>query len=198
MARPENALAEYTGAKYVREAGDGTHAVVLALGDAGVVRTDDREPAETASPLPHHGRFGATGGNFPAISTTTSLPGLNSRMDDLRATVLLTRLEQDIARCAKLAGVPGFRHTWPGTRQRAMRRRVRPPRGVRRRGFESVKGPFTDLHTDFADTLAGVLRGRRRWLGFGARDILRARKPGTHLHRLTVLLVPTVDLVVVR
>ncbi|PFG46892.1 HTH domain-containing protein [Amycolatopsis sulphurea] len=34
-----------------------------------------------------------------------------------------------------------------------MRRCVRPPRGVRRTGFRSVKDPFTDLHTDFADTL---------------------------------------------
>ncbi|PFG50504.1 hypothetical protein ATK36_5743 [Amycolatopsis sulphurea] len=44
-----------------------------------------------------------------------------------------------------------------------MLRCVRPPRGVHRTGFGSVKGPFTDsesvkdpftdLHTDFADTL---------------------------------------------
>ncbi|RJQ77458.1 hypothetical protein [Amycolatopsis panacis] len=39
---------------------------------------------------------------------------------------------------------------------------------------------------------AGILRGRRLWLGFGTPGILRARKPGTHLYR------PAVDLVVVR
>lgn len=109
MARPENALAEYTGAKYVRRVGNGTDAVVLAQGDAGAVLTDDREPAETAGALSHRCRFGAILGNFPAISTTTSLPGLNSRMDDPRAGVLLPRPELDIARWAKLAGVPGVR-----------------------------------------------------------------------------------------
>ncbi|WP_199730761.1 DegT/DnrJ/EryC1/StrS family aminotransferase [Amycolatopsis panacis] len=83
--------------------------MVLAPGDAGAVLTDDREPAKTAGSLSHHGRFG---GNLPAISTTTSLPGLNSRTDDLRAAMLLTRLprlEGTIARRAKLAGVPGIR-----------------------------------------------------------------------------------------
>ncbi|WP_370942345.1 DegT/DnrJ/EryC1/StrS family aminotransferase [Amycolatopsis sp. cg5] len=79
-----------------------------ALGDAGAVLTDDPRIAETADALRHHGRFGRTLANFPAISTATGLPGLNSKMDDIQAAVLLTklpRLEQDIARRAKLAGL---------------------------------------------------------------------------------------------
>jgi dTDP-4-amino-4,6-dideoxygalactose transaminase len=77
-----------------------------AIGDAGAVLTDDPRVAETVEALRHHGRFGATIGNFPAISTTTSLPGMNSKMDDIQAAVLLaklTRLDIDIARRARLA-----------------------------------------------------------------------------------------------
>ena len=79
-----------------------------ALGDAGAILTDDAEIARTADALRHHGRFGRTIANFPAINTATSLAGCNSKMDDLQAAVLLaklTRLDADIARRAELAAV---------------------------------------------------------------------------------------------
>jgi dTDP-4-amino-4,6-dideoxygalactose transaminase len=89
-----------------------------AIGDAGAILTDDDTIARTADALRHHGRHGRTIGNFPAINTTTSLPGCNSKMDDLQAAVLLaklSRLDADIARRAelaraydqRLAGLPG-------------------------------------------------------------------------------------------
>ncbi len=77
-----------------------------AIGDAGAVVTDDPGIAENVDALRHHGRFGAPLGDFPAISTTTGLPGVNSKMDDIQAAVLLaklTRLDSDIARRASLA-----------------------------------------------------------------------------------------------
>lgn len=90
-----------------------------AIGDAGAVLTDDDGIAERAGALRHHGRFGSTIGDFRAINTSSDLPGLNSKMDDLQAGVLLaklTRLDADIARRAELAarydaelaGVPGI------------------------------------------------------------------------------------------
>jgi dTDP-4-amino-4,6-dideoxygalactose transaminase len=91
-----------------------------ALGDAGAVLTDDPVVAETVAALRHHGRFGPTAGHFPAINTTTGAVGVNSKMDDLQAAVLLaklSRLEADIERRAALAqrytalltAVPGVR-----------------------------------------------------------------------------------------
>lgn len=77
-----------------------------ALGDAGAVLTDDPAIAETVSALRHHGRGGRTVNNFPAIATASSLPGANSKMDDLQAAVLsakLTVLDQDITRRGQLA-----------------------------------------------------------------------------------------------
>lgn len=79
-----------------------------AIGDAGAVLTNDAEIAETVAALRHHGRFGRTLDHFPGISTTTGLPGLNSKMDDIQAAVLLaklTRLDADIARRAELAAL---------------------------------------------------------------------------------------------
>lgn len=112
---------------------DGTHAGLLgragvlsffptktlgALGDAGAVLTDDPEVAETAAALRHHGRSGRTLDNFPGISNPTVMAGMNSKMDDIQAAVLLakvTRLDVDIKRravlaeaySARLAGIPG-------------------------------------------------------------------------------------------
>ncbi|GLZ36441.1 DegT/DnrJ/EryC1/StrS family aminotransferase [Actinokineospora sp. NBRC 105648] len=91
-----------------------------ALGDAGAVITNDDRVAETAAALRHHGRFGRTLDHFPGISNETALPGVNSKMDDLQAAVLLAklgRLDADIARRAELAaayterlrGCPGVR-----------------------------------------------------------------------------------------
>ncbi|WP_086558561.1 DegT/DnrJ/EryC1/StrS family aminotransferase [Streptomyces africanus] len=77
-----------------------------AIGDAGAILTDDRRLAETAAALRHHGRFGRTLAHFPGISNETTVTGVNSKMDDIQAAVLiakLTRLHEDIARRARLA-----------------------------------------------------------------------------------------------
>lgn len=90
-----------------------------ALGDAGAVLTDDREIADLVSGLRHHGRCAPTLDDFPRISTETTVPGTNSKMDDIQAAILLAKLsclESDIARRAELAdayrerltGVPGI------------------------------------------------------------------------------------------
>lgn len=91
-----------------------------AIGDAGAVLTDDAGIAARVAALRHHGRPGATIDDFPAIRTGSALAGVNSKMDDVQAAVLLaklTTLEADIARRAdlaaayteRLAGVPGVR-----------------------------------------------------------------------------------------
>lgn len=112
---------------------DGTHAGLLgaggvlsffptktlgAIGDAGAILTDDPRIAETAAALRHHGRYGRTLAHFPGISNETAVNGVNSKMDDIQASVLLaklTRLTGDIDRRAVLAaaytelltGIPG-------------------------------------------------------------------------------------------
>lgn len=81
-----------------------------ALGDAGAVLTDDEQIARTVGALRHHGRFGATLNDFGAISNATEIAGVNSKMDDIQAAVLLTKLERlhdDIARRARLAAAYG-------------------------------------------------------------------------------------------
>jgi dTDP-4-amino-4,6-dideoxygalactose transaminase len=91
-----------------------------ALGDAGAVLTNDPEIADTVAALRHHGRFGRTLAHFPGIANPTGVSGVNSKMDDIQAAVLLAklaRLEADIGRRAELAvaydqrlrGVPGVR-----------------------------------------------------------------------------------------
>ncbi|AWT47297.1 DegT/DnrJ/EryC1/StrS family aminotransferase [Streptomyces actuosus] len=90
-----------------------------ALGDAGAVLTDDPEVAGTVAALRHHGRPGRTLNNFPAISTDSVWPGVNSKMDDIQAAVLLAKLpllEEQIehraaladAYTARLKGTPGI------------------------------------------------------------------------------------------
>ncbi|MET7736852.1 DegT/DnrJ/EryC1/StrS family aminotransferase [Streptomyces sp. NPDC005402] len=77
-----------------------------ALGDAGAVLTDDPEVADTVAALRHHGRTGRTLNDFPAISTDSAWPGVNSKMDDIQAAVLLAKLpllEEQIAYRAELA-----------------------------------------------------------------------------------------------
>ncbi|TSB23359.1 DegT/DnrJ/EryC1/StrS family aminotransferase [Streptomyces benahoarensis] len=77
-----------------------------ALGDAGAFLTDDPQLAETVAALRHHGRHGRTLGHFPGISRPTDLIGVNSKMDDLQAAVLLGKLPalaEDIRRRAALA-----------------------------------------------------------------------------------------------
>ncbi|MFI7677220.1 DegT/DnrJ/EryC1/StrS family aminotransferase [Actinophytocola sp. NPDC049390] len=100
---------------------DGTHAGLLgragvlsffptktlgAIGDAGAVLTDDPQVGQTAAALRHHGRFGRTLDNFPGISHATEVAGMNSKMDDIQAAVLLAklaRLDVDIKKRALLA-----------------------------------------------------------------------------------------------
>ncbi|MFI9627377.1 DegT/DnrJ/EryC1/StrS family aminotransferase [Streptomyces sp. NPDC052042] len=105
-----------------------------ALGDAGAVLTDDPELACAVDALRHHGRAGRTLDNFPAIATESSRPGVNSKMDDLQAAVLLaksTTLEEDIARRAALAARYTERlHGMPGV-LRLPRSTARPERGDR-------------------------------------------------------------------
>ena len=116
---------------------DGTHAGLLgtggvlsffptktlgALGDAGMILTDDPEVAERAGTLRHHGRMGKTIDHIAGISNLSGVSGTNSKMDDLQAAILmakLTRLEADIAARAaiaaayteRLTGVPGVLRT---------------------------------------------------------------------------------------
>ncbi len=91
-----------------------------AIGDAGAILTNVPGVAETAAALRHHGRYGRTLDNFPAISNATRISGVNSKMDDIQAAVLLAklaRLDQDMARrnelaaayTEELAGAPGVR-----------------------------------------------------------------------------------------
>ncbi|MFD0202880.1 DegT/DnrJ/EryC1/StrS family aminotransferase [Saccharothrix carnea] len=127
-----------------------------ALGDAGAVITDDPEIAERVSALRHHGRFGRTIDDFPGIATETGAVGVNSKMDDVQAAVLLAkldRLEADIRRRAVLArryaeglaGVPGVREL---------------PSVLPRRA--SVRGVFYVyvIEVDRRDELAAHLAGR--------------------------------------
>lgn len=100
---------------------DGTHAGLLggggvlsffptktlgALGDAGMILTDDPDLAERAGVLRHHGRMGKTIDHIAGISNLSGVSGTNSKMDDIQAAVLmarLSRLDQDIARRRELA-----------------------------------------------------------------------------------------------
>ena len=71
-----------------------------ALGDAGMVLTDDDEVAERCRRLHNHGQVP---GERPYVWDTM---GMNSRMDDLQAAVLLARIETldaDVERRAELA-----------------------------------------------------------------------------------------------
>jgi dTDP-4-amino-4,6-dideoxygalactose transaminase len=77
-----------------------------ALGDAGMVITNDNGIAEKVRVMRHHGRTGRTIDNLPGISHESVLCGTNSKMDDIQAAVLITRLAQleaDIERRAELA-----------------------------------------------------------------------------------------------
>jgi dTDP-4-amino-4,6-dideoxygalactose transaminase len=77
-----------------------------ALGDAGMVITDDRLVAERCAILRHHGRLGTTVGRISGISNAAAVSGTNSKMDEVQAAVLLTRLPElarAVARRAELA-----------------------------------------------------------------------------------------------
>jgi len=77
-----------------------------ALGDAGMVITDDALIADRCALLRHHGRMGVTLGRISGISNAAAVCGTNSKMDEVQAAVLLTRLPgltRAIARRAALA-----------------------------------------------------------------------------------------------
>ncbi|AKH82319.1 aminotransferase DegT [Streptomyces sp. CNQ-509] len=77
-----------------------------ALGDAGMILTDDDDIAQQAAILRHHGRMGKTLDHIAGISNLSGVSGTNSKMDDVQAAVLLaklTRLDADIARRRELA-----------------------------------------------------------------------------------------------
>ncbi|MCI5059098.1 MAG: DegT/DnrJ/EryC1/StrS family aminotransferase [Flavobacteriales bacterium] len=77
-----------------------------ALGDAGMVITNDSKIAERVALMRHHGRMGKTVGNMPGISNEALYCGTNSKMDDIQAGVLLNKLnylEEDVRRRDELA-----------------------------------------------------------------------------------------------
>ncbi|MFL6136354.1 MAG: DegT/DnrJ/EryC1/StrS family aminotransferase [Frankiaceae bacterium] len=77
-----------------------------AVGDAGMILTNDDEVAASAGILRHHGRLGRTIDHIAGISNLSGASGTNSKMDDVQAAVLLaklSRLDADIARRAELA-----------------------------------------------------------------------------------------------
>ncbi|WP_244302521.1 DegT/DnrJ/EryC1/StrS family aminotransferase [Microbispora triticiradicis] len=77
-----------------------------ALGDAGMILTDDDEIARLAGILRHHGRMGKTIDHIAGISNLSGVSGTNSKMDDIQAAVLLAKLaglDAQIERRARLA-----------------------------------------------------------------------------------------------
>lgn len=95
-----------------------------ALGDAGAVLTDDDAVAEQVAALRHHGRPGPTLGDFRRINTETAWPGVNSKMDDVQAAILLAKLpdlDAQIARRAEL--VAGYNERLAGLAERLLVRR---------------------------------------------------------------------------
>jgi dTDP-4-amino-4,6-dideoxygalactose transaminase len=63
-----------------------------ALGDAGMVVTDDAELARRCVMLRHHGRTGEVPGRSSDVSSPAASTGTNSKMDEVQAAVLLARL----------------------------------------------------------------------------------------------------------
>ncbi|HUQ56459.1 DegT/DnrJ/EryC1/StrS family aminotransferase [Lentzea sp.] len=77
-----------------------------AIGDAGMVITDDALVADRCAVLRHHGRMGTTVGRISGISNAASISGTNSKTDEVQAAALLTRLPRlarAVARRAELA-----------------------------------------------------------------------------------------------
>ncbi|MDR7275582.1 DegT/DnrJ/EryC1/StrS family aminotransferase [Catenuloplanes atrovinosus] len=80
-------------------------AVLGGLGDAGVILTDDAAVADRCRLIRHHGRAGECAGRV-SEPTAALVSGLNSKMDDIQAAVLLARLPghtEVTARRAELA-----------------------------------------------------------------------------------------------
>jgi dTDP-4-amino-4,6-dideoxygalactose transaminase len=77
-----------------------------ALGDAGMILTQDQAIAEKCRIMRDHGRTTVVVDKVLIASDEASISGTNSKMDEIQAAILLTRLEridQDIARRAHLA-----------------------------------------------------------------------------------------------
>lgn len=121
LARKHGLMVLEDSAEAIGMRWDGTHAGLLgsggvlsffptktlgALGDAGMILTDDDRIAEQASVLRHHGRMGKTIDHIAGISNLSGVSGTNSKMDDIQAAILmarLSRLDEDIARRRVLA-----------------------------------------------------------------------------------------------
>jgi dTDP-4-amino-4,6-dideoxygalactose transaminase len=99
-----------------------------ALGDAGMVITDDRELATRCMMLRHHGRISEAPGRTTDVSSPAALIGVNSKMDEIQAAVLLARLDaldgalarrREVAAryTARLTGISGLdlpdQEVWP-------------------------------------------------------------------------------------
>jgi dTDP-4-amino-4,6-dideoxygalactose transaminase len=79
---------------------------LAALGDAGMIITNNEDIANIVTFTRHHGRMGKTIGYMPGISHEAIYCGTNSKMDDIQAAVLLNRLrylDDDIKKRATLA-----------------------------------------------------------------------------------------------
>lgn len=123
-------LSQETGIRIVEDSAeaigmwyDGVHAGLLgaggvlsffptktlaALGDAGMILTNDPALADQCSVLRHHGRLGTTVDHMAGISNVSGVSGTNSKMDDIQAAVLLTRLERLNREIAKRAALARF------------------------------------------------------------------------------------------
>jgi dTDP-4-amino-4,6-dideoxygalactose transaminase len=127
LARRHGLLVVEDSAEAIGMRWDGRHAGLLgaggvlsffptktlgAIGDAGMILTDDPEVAQLAGVLRDHGRPGEAADRVAGISTPSGVCGTNSKMDELQAAVLLAklaRLDRDIARRAELAAAYGER-----------------------------------------------------------------------------------------
>lgn len=121
LARERELLVLEDSAEAIGMRWDGTHAGLIgtggilsffptktlgALGDAGMIITDDDRIAERAGVLRHHGRLGKTIDHIAGISNLSGVSGTNSKMDDVQAAVLMAKLgvlDQDIRRRRELA-----------------------------------------------------------------------------------------------
>jgi UDP-2-acetamido-2-deoxy-ribo-hexuluronate aminotransferase len=77
-----------------------------ALGDGGMVISNDEAIAERCMLLRHHGRTNEAANRASEVSSSAALIGVNSKMDEIQAAVLLARLpwlDEAIGRRTELA-----------------------------------------------------------------------------------------------
>jgi UDP-2-acetamido-2-deoxy-ribo-hexuluronate aminotransferase len=95
------------------------HKTLGALGDGGMVISNDEAVAERCVLLRHHGRTDENANRAAEVSSPAALIGVNSKMDEIQAAILLARLpwlDEAIGRRAELAarytghlaGTPGI------------------------------------------------------------------------------------------